>query len=223
MLARTRPHAHAPLPSAPRSQPLVESEESIYRLDKDDTASVVSSVVPNDSGAAPAAASAGVGNLLILDCRTFEAYTKCHVYGAVHYDVAMLSRATNNFPREVYYFRGPIECDKMVVLYDEDGKTGAALGNKFVEMGIENTYVLHGGFLGACAACPAALTGAPPEAEELAEMMARAGLKRSKGTRGLGSAAGGSVARCSTAGSTCTQNTKLSVASSSFAGRSHWK
>ena len=67
--------------------------------------------------------------------------------------------------------QGPVEGGKMIVLYDEDGKTAPAVGNAFVEKGIENTYVLNGGFLGACAGCPAMLMGQPPSPDDLAAMM----------------------------------------------------
>ena len=49
-------------------------------------------------------------------------FDRCHVYGARQFDTTSLSKSTNTFPREVYFFKGPRECDKMIVLYDEDGK-----------------------------------------------------------------------------------------------------
>lgn len=94
----------------------------------------------------------------------------------------------------------------MVVLYDEDGKSTPALGNLFVERGVENTYVVSGGFLGLCAACPHVLEGHPPSAETLATLMARAGLKASSAAGGAASARSDAMsARCSTAGSVRTQ------------------
>ena len=50
--------------------------------------------------------------------------------------------------RRLYYFRGAASSDKMVVLYDADGKGVADVANAFVEKGIENTYVVAGGFHG---------------------------------------------------------------------------
>ena len=170
--------------------PALESSESVYNLGREDVGSVVSSVIPE------ANSSCDQSNILIYDLRSFEEFQQCHCYGARHYDVADLNKASNNFPREVYFFKGPVECDKMIVLYDEDGKSSRAVGNGFVEKGIENTYVVSGGFLGLCAACPQALVGELPDEQSLAQRMSRAGLK-----------AGGSVAssamsaRCSTAGS----------------------
>lgn len=113
-----------------------------------------------------------------------------------------------NYPLPLYPTRylacskGPADSDKMIVLYDEDGKTAPLVANAFVEKGIENTYeckmrkmslalrayavgnargtpdvvmilryVLNGGFLGACAGCPAMLRGQPPSPELLATLM----------------------------------------------------
>eukprot|EP00965_Chrysotila_dentata_P240394 6203685-Pleurochrysis_carterae.AAC.2 len=36
-------------------------------------------------------------------------YEKCHIYGAMHYDRTDLNKSTNNFPREVYFFKVPNE------------------------------------------------------------------------------------------------------------------
>ncbi|KAL3905108.1 MAG: hypothetical protein SGPRY_011030, partial [Prymnesium sp.] len=155
-------------------EPILLAEESIYRLANDDAGSIVSSVV--ESSATNDGAN---GNLLILDLRSFERFDECHVYGAKHYDPRELSKATNNFPREVYFYKGPVDGDKMIIIYDEDGKAAPAVGNAFVEKGIENTYVLNGGFLGVCAGCPMILMGQPPTPDELVAMMQRAGLKTS--------------------------------------------
>merc|ERR1719230_1585916 len=100
--------------------------------------------------------------------------------------------------------------DKMVVIYDADGKGAQAIGNTFVERGVENTYVLSGGLLGAAYRCPHLLVGMPPSAEEIA---AGLGLKPDKGPQTLGvHNGGGALGRCSTAGSVRTQQTNLSFA-----------
>jgi centrosomal protein CEP41 len=93
----------------------------------------------------------------------------------------------------------------MVVRYDEDGKAAGRVGNAFVEKGVENTYVVAGGFLGLCAACPEAMVGETPAEEELVRMMASAGLK----PPGSAPSPGGMSSRCSTAGSVRTQRTGL--------------
>ena len=173
-------------------EPVVSSTESVYGLGKEDARSVVSSVMPGADTGGPSES-----NILILDVRSFEDFQQCHCYSAQYYDVTNLNKASNNFPRELYFYRGPVECDKMIVIYDEDGKSASAIGNSFVEKGIENTYVVSGGFLGLCAACPSVLEGDVPDERTLADKIARAGLK-------LGSTSGSTTAgsvRGSTAGS----------------------
>jgi len=91
----------------------VETEESIFQLGKEDACSVVSSVVPDSMSAAGTAE----GNILIYDVRPFEEFEQCHVYGARHLDVTTLNRSTNNLPRDVYFFKGPIECDSACASY----------------------------------------------------------------------------------------------------------
>jgi centrosomal protein CEP41 len=199
-------------------EPLVEAEESVYQLAaaQDDSRSVVSSVMP-EAGTA----GSSEGNILILDLRPFEEFEQCHVYGARHYEIAQLSKSTNCFPREVYFYKGPVECDKMVVLYDEDGKSAPAVGNAFVERGIENTYVVSGGFLALCATSPHVLVGHPPSIETLTHLMARAGIKASPGGSSVRGSDAGSV-RCSTAGSVRTQN-MLGASPSNSPGLRAWK
>lgn len=195
-------------------EPIVDAQESIYDLGREDTASVVTSVAPASVN------GSNEGNILIFDVRPFEAFERCHVFGAQHYDVAQLSKATNNFPRETYFYKGPVSCDKMVVIYDEDGKAARNIGNAFVQKGIENTYVVSAGFLGLCSACPGVLVGSPPGDDELVALLARAGLKPSGG----GGASGSMSSRCSTAGSVRTQRTSLtSLAGGSSPGSTTWR
>lgn len=217
-------------------QPAVESQESIFGLaaaNADDARSVVTSVPPTAGAAGGPGSSTGIDNILILDVRPFEEFEQCHVYGARHYDVAQLNKSTNNFPREVYFFRGPVTCDKMVVIYDEDGKLAPSVGNAFVEKGVENTYVVGGGFLAMCATSPGALVGMPPSQETLAILLQRAGIRitggGSGGCGGVSCRSDAGSVRCSTAGSVRTQ--AMIGGASSFAGSpsrggsmgGHWK
>ena len=80
--------------------PLVQAEESVFNLGREDATSVVSSVRPEAIDA-----SSSQGNILILDLRPFETFEHCHVFGAQHYDTAQLNRASNNFPKEVYFYK----------------------------------------------------------------------------------------------------------------------
>uniref|UniRef100_A0A6S9SA23 Rhodanese domain-containing protein n=1 Tax=Chrysotila carterae TaxID=13221 RepID=A0A6S9SA23_CHRCT len=189
-----------PLTLAKLLEPCIEEEESVYKFDADEVASVasaVSSVVLKDADATPAQQH---GNLLILDLRSFEEYEKCHIYGAMHYDRTDLNKSTNNFPREVYFFKGSADSDKIVLLYDEDGKGLGEAGNHFVEKGVENTYVLAGGFKGVCSRCPHILSAEPPEGSCTVESLSAGMAARGRSESG----------RCSTACSSCTQNTNLS-------------
>ena len=203
-------------------QPAVETQETVFGLaaaNADDGRSVVSSVVPSAAGDG---SSGNSDNILILDVRPFQEFEQCHAYGARHYDVTQLNKSTNNFPREVFFFKGPVTCDKMIVIIDEDGKSAPAVGNAFVERGIENTYVVSGGFLAMCAMCPNVLVGQPPSPETLATLLARAGIRFAPSANGgLGGVSvrsdAGSV-RCSTAGSVRTQNMLGSAAGSPVRG-----
>lgn len=92
----------------------------------------------------------------------------------------------------------------MVVIYDDDGKAAPAIGNAFVEKGIDNTYVVTGGFLGLCSACPDVLVGEAPTEVELSRLMSRAGLRPS------GSSVSSAMSsRCSTAASVRTSASRL--------------
>ena len=167
-----------PMSLAGLVEPSMEEEESIYKLDADDVASVVSSVWLKD--AEPPAG--GHGNLLILDLRSFDEFEKCHVYGAMHYEKASLHKATNVFPRELYFYKGRADSNKLIALCDEDGKGLGEAANLFVEKGVENTYVLAGGFHGVCSRCPHILHPAPPNS---AHTTLAAGLAtKSVGPRG---------------------------------------
>ena len=59
-----------PLDLAALLQSSIEEEESVYKLDRDDASSMVSSVVPSQAGTD--VLSKQEGNLLILDVRSFE-------------------------------------------------------------------------------------------------------------------------------------------------------
>jgi len=200
-----------PVTLAKLLEPCIDQEESIYKVDADEVRSVASGissvVLQSDAGSQASMMGQISGNLLILDLRSFEEFERCHIYGAMHYDKTSLSKATNNFPREVYYFRGPADSDKIVLLYDEDGKSLHATANEFVQKGVENTYVLLGGFLGVCSRCPHLLSSAPPVAAS-PQTMAPGGMQR------LVCGSSPKSSRCDTAASSRTQNTSLSYANS---------
>ena len=250
-------------------EPKMEAEESIYKVEKDDAVSTVTTMVDAMQMSDDAIKNAEV---MILDCRPFEDYHACRVHGAYHYDIAQLGKATNQFPRELYFFKAPIESNKMIVIYDSgrDVEATQRLGNAFVEkvrappprlrnlrlpaqptahlsryprgcarqphaappvattarrarahrphhppQGIDNTYVVHGGFHGIATRVPHILAGdvPPPYGIPGAEVL-RLGSARpgsSRPTLGV-LATGNSPRRPSSAGgcSTGTRDTDFS-------------
>ena len=69
------------------------------------------------------------GNLVIYDLRPLSEYERCHIHGARHFDPLQLKKSANQFPREAYYYKGGAESEKMIVLYDGDGKVCACTRN----------------------------------------------------------------------------------------------
>ena len=106
-------------------EPKMEAEESIYKVEKDDAVSTVTTMVDAMQMSDDAIKNAEV---MILDCRPFEDYHACRVHGAYHYDIAQLGKATNQFPRELYFFKAPIESNKMIVIYDSGRDVEATRG-----------------------------------------------------------------------------------------------
>jgi len=126
-------------------------EESVYELGTDDVVSLATSVrsgatsVVHSEVASPSAVVERQSHLLLLDMRAPEEYERWHVRGAVSFPMSQLKHATHNLPQDIYYYRGPRDSDKMVVIYDEDGRTLVEAGNTLVQKGVENLYVVHGG------------------------------------------------------------------------------
>ena len=200
-------HKMRPAQLADMLEPTLDHEESIYKLERDEVASCVPSVY--DLDAPPAEAS----DALILDVRSFEEYTECHVHGAMHYDLANLGKATNQFPRELYFYRGP---EKRVVLYDADGLEIAKIANLFVEKGVDNATAIAGGYAAIRKRCPHILDPVPAELDEAPPPTLAEALKRCHVERHDAAQARTPLRRLHTAGSVHTavsartQNTRLS-------------
>ena len=141
-----------PLTLAKLLEPAMAEEESVYKLVNEDACSMVSSIVPSDAGTDVRERGANLLLLDVRSFDRYQECHKsnpdpnpdpspdsspdpdpdpetnlhpeqeCHLFGARHYDPVQLTKATNNFPRELYYYRGPMGGDKMIVLYDHDGK-----------------------------------------------------------------------------------------------------
>lgn len=82
---------------------------------------------------------------LIIDCRPLEDYEACHIEGALHYPKSRLAHATNPLLPEMFAIQN--ESDKLIVLYDMEGKftVGQNMAVILSEKGINNLAVLDGG------------------------------------------------------------------------------
>lgn len=149
---------------------LLRAEESVYALGGEDAVSVAASVrsvgaasVVHSEIASPTPVVERQSHLLLLDMRPVEEYERWHVRGALSFPVSQLKHATHSLPNEVYYYRGARDGDKMIVVYDEDGRTAVELGNTLVQKGIDNLYVVHGGLQQFAPRFPHLLEGDVPE------------------------------------------------------------
>ena len=200
-------------------EPSLEAEESIYRMCTDDAVSTVTTVQMHDDGVRRFDGDSAEA-LLLLDLRELDDFEASHIHGARHYDRRQLSKATNQFPKEIYYYKGPATSKKLVVLYDDDGKGLAEVANGFVEKGIENTYVVAGGFIGLATRCPHVLSSALPNAPEVPSASVQVGLMQRGGAAPLGSPG---LPRCGTAGSVRTQDSVLGSPGHGSAPRAVWR
>ncbi|XP_071487357.1 centrosomal protein of 41 kDa B-like [Diadema antillarum] len=100
---------------------------------------------------------------LLLDLRDPDLYNECHIITAQSYPSAMLSRAVNNFTKNILdYHNKP---GKIIVIYDEDERIATAAARTFVERGVENIFLLSGGLKVAAEKFPGGLiTGTLPKA-----------------------------------------------------------
>lgn len=133
-------------------EPAMEGDEkqSIYNLDLAESVSSPHNAVPTHSACAALSHSGAFspgetrseggysevaseapegGNLVIYDLRPLSEYERCHIHGARHFDPLQLKKSANQFPREAYYYKGGAESEKMIVLYDGDGKVCACTRN----------------------------------------------------------------------------------------------
>jgi rhodanese-related sulfurtransferase len=106
------------------------------------------SVVSHAQNASPSVRDAEGAQhmLLLLDARPPEAFEAWRVRGAASYPPQQLIHASNPLPKDIYYYKGERDGSKLVVLYDDDGKSHAvAAANLLTQKGVDNAYVLKGG------------------------------------------------------------------------------
>ncbi|XP_018421837.1 PREDICTED: centrosomal protein of 41 kDa isoform X2 [Nanorana parkeri] len=80
---------------------------------------------------------------LLLDARDRECYDQCHVVGAHHYPIAMLSRTMNPFTPEILNYKNAQ--GKIIIIYDEDERIATLAATTMCERGFENLFMLSGG------------------------------------------------------------------------------
>lgn len=102
--------------------------------------------------------------ILLLDVRPREDYEACHIQGALSYPSATLSRAQNQFTREILYFRN--RDNHIIVIYDldEEVTVGNRIGNVLFERGVDNIFVLSGGLTEFVPRYPTLIVGVSPVA-----------------------------------------------------------
>eukprot|EP00057_Strongylocentrotus_purpuratus_P031354 XP_784363.3 PREDICTED: centrosomal protein of 41 kDa B isoform X1 [Strongylocentrotus purpuratus] len=98
---------------------------------------------------------------LLLDLRDKDIYQQCHIITAECYPTAMLSRAVNNFTKNILNFRN--KPGKIIVIYDEDERISTTAATTFVDRGFDNVFLLSGGLKVAAQKFPKGLiTGTLP-------------------------------------------------------------
>eukprot|EP00906_Rhabdomonas_costata_P004385 RCo006481 len=81
--------------------------------------------------------------VVLLDMRTLEEYTACHIEEALSYPIAMLSRSTNPFIPEV--FANKNKEGVVLVVYDYEEKISSLGATLMFEKGLDNVVLLSGG------------------------------------------------------------------------------
>ncbi|XP_041460509.1 centrosomal protein of 41 kDa-like isoform X1 [Lytechinus variegatus] len=98
---------------------------------------------------------------LLLDLREREIYEQCHIITAECFPTAMLSRAVNNFTKNILEFKN--KPGKIIVIYDEDERKSTDAATTFVQKGFDNLFLLSGGLKVAAQKFPKGLvTGTLP-------------------------------------------------------------
>lgn len=98
---------------------------------------------------------------LLLDLRDKDVYDQCHIITAECYPTAMLSRAVNNYTRNILNYRN--KTGKIIVIYDEDERISTTAATTFVDRGFDNVFLLSGGLKVAAQKFPGGLiTGTLP-------------------------------------------------------------
>ena len=80
---------------------------------------------------------------LLLDVRDGDAYRQCHIIGAQHFPATRLSRATNQYTKEMMVYKNA--AGRLIVVYDEDERIAPGVAATLAQRGMDNVFLLSGG------------------------------------------------------------------------------
>jgi len=97
---------------------------------------------------------------VLLDVRLSEDFEKSSIIGAMSYPSAMLSRATNEFTKEIHALKN--KENKLIIIYDADESIAAKAATLMFQKGIDNIFLLSGGLIDMAEKFPEFVQGTPP-------------------------------------------------------------
>lgn len=82
-------------------------------------------------------------DMLLLDCRSAEEYTACHIAGALHYPPSKIHHAIHPLLPQMYPYRNAPR--KLLVMYDLEEEQVGKLATEVFMQGVDNLAVITGG------------------------------------------------------------------------------
>ncbi|OAE25478.1 hypothetical protein AXG93_3698s1130 [Marchantia polymorpha subsp. ruderalis] len=125
-------------------------------------------------------ASTKVSILLIL-LETFQ-FTALPSLKALSYPAINLKKTINYFSGDILPFINK-EPEKIIVIYDDDEQSVVSAGNLFIEKGVDNIFVLHGGLEEVANNYPEMIEGHYKKQEILVALKERNGMRSSIGSK----------------------------------------
>jgi centrosomal protein CEP41 len=143
LFRRMRPSSLANLLAKKIQQ--AQMEEQLQNLSLEDQQHLRMAMGQNDMPDFPLPPRVPPKDVLLLDLRERDQFEKCHIGSAISYEASYLSRAMNQFTREILSYKN--KPNSIIVLYDleEEIVVARKAANVFVERGFENIVILSGG------------------------------------------------------------------------------
>ncbi|BFI40405.1 centrosomal protein CEP41 [Marchantia polymorpha subsp. ruderalis] len=120
--------------------------------------------------------------ILLLDVRDADEFQTCHIRGALSYPAINLKKTINYFSGDILPFINK-EPEKIIVIYDDDEQSVVSAGNLFIEKGVDNIFVLHGGLEEVANNYPEMIEGHYKKQEILVALKERNGMRSSIGSK----------------------------------------